>query len=217
MFHLCIFLFSAILFYVLTPGILLTIPKKSSKTVVALVHALVYATVWHFTHKIVWEATEGFAVVLTQAQKQQIEKMQRDALAKQQEEAQKARDAALQKAALPKAISQQDKELEQIRKDACSILGPNASAAEKQKQGYAKSALQNLGKQCDSPTIDPQRAKKMQEDYDKSIEKAKADAIKKAADEADYQKKIQEKIKTAVTIYKPPPLTTSPKKYYLQR
>jgi hypothetical protein len=54
------FLFSALLFFLLTPGILLTIPPKSSKTVVALVHALVYATVWHFTNKIVWEATEGF-------------------------------------------------------------------------------------------------------------------------------------------------------------
>ena len=54
------FLFSALLFFLLTPGILLTIPPKSSKTVVALVHALLYATVWHFTHKIVWDATEGF-------------------------------------------------------------------------------------------------------------------------------------------------------------
>ena len=60
MFHLYIFLFSALLFFVLTPGILLTIPPKSSKTVVALVHALVYATVWQFTNKIVWKATEGF-------------------------------------------------------------------------------------------------------------------------------------------------------------
>jgi hypothetical protein len=60
MFHLYIFLFSALLFFVLTPGILLTIPPKSSKTVVALVHALVYATVWQFTHKIVWDTTEGF-------------------------------------------------------------------------------------------------------------------------------------------------------------
>ena len=60
MFHLFIFLFSALLFFVLTPGILLTIPPKSSKTVVALVHALVYATILHFTHKIVWQATEGF-------------------------------------------------------------------------------------------------------------------------------------------------------------
>ena len=61
MFHLCILMFSAFLFYVLTPGILLTIPPKSSKKVVALVHALVFAIVWHFTHKIVWQASEGFS------------------------------------------------------------------------------------------------------------------------------------------------------------
>ena len=54
------FLFSVMLFFILTPGIALTIPPKSSKNVVALVHALVFAIVWHFTHKLVWHATEGF-------------------------------------------------------------------------------------------------------------------------------------------------------------
>jgi hypothetical protein len=61
MFHLCIFFFIAILFFILTPGILVTIPKKSSKTVVALVHALVFAIVLHFTHKIVFHGNERFA------------------------------------------------------------------------------------------------------------------------------------------------------------
>ena len=60
MFHLCMFIFSVMLFFILTPGIALTIPPKSSKSVVALVHALVFATVWHFTHKLVWHASEGF-------------------------------------------------------------------------------------------------------------------------------------------------------------
>ena len=62
MFHLYMFLFSTMLFYILTPGIAFTIPPKSSKNVVALVHAIVYATIWHFTHKFVWYATEGFEV-----------------------------------------------------------------------------------------------------------------------------------------------------------
>ena len=62
MFHLYMFLFSTMLFYILTPGIAFTIPSKSSKNIVALVHALVYATIWHFTHKFVWYATEGFEV-----------------------------------------------------------------------------------------------------------------------------------------------------------
>ena len=66
MFHLSMFLFSVILFFILSPGILFTIPLKISKNsksntyVIALVHALVFATVWHFTHKIIWKATEGF-------------------------------------------------------------------------------------------------------------------------------------------------------------
>ena len=62
MFHLYMFLFSALLFFVLTPGILITIPPKSSKKIVALVHALVFATIWHFTHKLVWYATESFGI-----------------------------------------------------------------------------------------------------------------------------------------------------------
>ena len=60
MFNLCIFLLSVLLFFVLTPGILLTIPPKSSKNVVAIVHALVFVIVWHFMSKIVWKETEGF-------------------------------------------------------------------------------------------------------------------------------------------------------------
>lgn len=51
---LIVSLYSAILFFVLVPGILLTLPKKGSKFVVAGVHALVFALVFHFTHKLVW-------------------------------------------------------------------------------------------------------------------------------------------------------------------
>ena len=55
------FIFSTILFFVLTPGIILTILPKSSKKIVALVHAFVFAVVLHFMNKIVWNLTEGFA------------------------------------------------------------------------------------------------------------------------------------------------------------
>jgi hypothetical protein len=44
----------AVLFFLLTPSILLRLPPKGSKYVVAFVHALVFATVFHFTHKFVW-------------------------------------------------------------------------------------------------------------------------------------------------------------------
>ena len=46
-------LYVAVLFFVLTPGILLSLPPGGSKMVVALVHAVVFAVVFHFTHKYV--------------------------------------------------------------------------------------------------------------------------------------------------------------------
>ena len=51
---LLVLLYIAILFFVLTPGILLTVPRKGSKYVVAAVHSLVFALVYYFTHKLVW-------------------------------------------------------------------------------------------------------------------------------------------------------------------
>ena len=60
MLNLCMFLFNILLFFVLTPGILLTIPSKSSKTTVTLVHAVIFALVLHLTNKLVWNVTEAF-------------------------------------------------------------------------------------------------------------------------------------------------------------
>jgi hypothetical protein len=48
-------LYLAVLFFVLTPGILLTLPKGGSKIVVAATHAVVFATVWYFTRRFVVE------------------------------------------------------------------------------------------------------------------------------------------------------------------
>jgi len=53
-----VLLYIAVLFFVLSPGILLSLPSGGSKTTVAAVHALVFALVFHFTHKIVWNATK---------------------------------------------------------------------------------------------------------------------------------------------------------------
>jgi hypothetical protein len=47
-------LYAAILFFILTPGILLSLPKGGSKFTVAGVHALVFAVIFHFTHKLIW-------------------------------------------------------------------------------------------------------------------------------------------------------------------
>ena len=60
MFHLCMFIFATLLFFVLTPGILLSLPPKSKPNTVALVHALVFALVWSLIYKMVWNITEGF-------------------------------------------------------------------------------------------------------------------------------------------------------------
>lgn len=55
------FAYAALLFIVLTPGVLLRLPMNGSKMTVALTHGLVFAVVWHFTHKMVWRALyEGF-------------------------------------------------------------------------------------------------------------------------------------------------------------
>jgi hypothetical protein len=53
------FVYAFLLFFVLTPGILLSLPPKGSKIVVALTHAFVFALVWHFTCKTVWRSTKG--------------------------------------------------------------------------------------------------------------------------------------------------------------
>jgi hypothetical protein len=47
------FLYSALLFFLLTPGILLTLPPKGKKMTVAAVHAVVFGLVWALTHKMV--------------------------------------------------------------------------------------------------------------------------------------------------------------------
>ncbi len=49
------FVFVALLFFVLTPGIVLTVPSGSSKTTVALTHAVVFAIIFTLTHKMVWD------------------------------------------------------------------------------------------------------------------------------------------------------------------
>jgi hypothetical protein len=47
------FIYAAVLFFVLTPGILLTLPPKGKKMTVAAVHALVFGLVWSFSHNLV--------------------------------------------------------------------------------------------------------------------------------------------------------------------
>ena len=56
-------LFVAALFFVLTPGILLSLPPNGSKVTVAITHAIVFAIVYCLTHKIVYAYLyEGFGL-----------------------------------------------------------------------------------------------------------------------------------------------------------
>jgi len=55
-------LYIALLFVLLTPGVLLRLPPKGSLLTVAIVHGLVFALVFHFTHRVVYRMSmEGFA------------------------------------------------------------------------------------------------------------------------------------------------------------
>jgi hypothetical protein len=56
MFDLCMFLFVAVLFFILTPGILLSLPPGGSLVAKAAFHGLVFALVYHLTHKMAWKA-----------------------------------------------------------------------------------------------------------------------------------------------------------------
>jgi hypothetical protein len=62
--NLIVVAYAAILFFVLTPGILVSLPPKSSKMMVAATHAIIFALVLGFTCKMVWKFSmrfEGFS------------------------------------------------------------------------------------------------------------------------------------------------------------
>jgi len=59
-------LYVAALFFVLTPGVLVSLPPGGKKMTVALVHAVVFAAVYQLTHKMVWRFLyEGFQGAVT--------------------------------------------------------------------------------------------------------------------------------------------------------
>jgi len=51
----------AFLFFLLTPGILLRLPKGGSKMMVAATHAVLFALVFHLVQTMVWKGMEGFS------------------------------------------------------------------------------------------------------------------------------------------------------------
>ena len=73
---LLVSLYAALLFFLLTPAILVSLPPKGGKFTVAAVHALVFALIFHFTHKIVWRfgvSLEGMAAGATTAAKKSVD------------------------------------------------------------------------------------------------------------------------------------------------
>jgi hypothetical protein len=56
-------IFSALLFFLLTPGILLSLPSKGGKYTVALVHAVVFAVIFYYTSGMVWRFFHPAVVV----------------------------------------------------------------------------------------------------------------------------------------------------------
>lgn len=60
MYNLYMALFVAVLFFLLTPGILLRLPPGGSKYTVAAVHAVVFVIVYHLTHKAVSNLAKSY-------------------------------------------------------------------------------------------------------------------------------------------------------------
>jgi len=65
MFHPLMSLFVVILFFILTPGVLFSFPKGGSLAMKAMAHAVIFALIYHLTHKMVWDmfygGVEGFS------------------------------------------------------------------------------------------------------------------------------------------------------------
>jgi hypothetical protein len=60
--NLAVAIYSAILFFILSPGVLLRLPSNGSKNTVAAVHALVFAVVLYFTAGFVWRWSMSMSI-----------------------------------------------------------------------------------------------------------------------------------------------------------
>ena len=52
-------LYSAILFFILTPNVLLRLPPKGSTMMVAFVHAVVFGIIFYFAHSLIMNLAGG--------------------------------------------------------------------------------------------------------------------------------------------------------------
>ena len=58
-------IFTIILFVLLVPGILFKIPANGSPLTVAIIHGLIFAFLYYFTHKIVLKMLSGSGVCIS--------------------------------------------------------------------------------------------------------------------------------------------------------
>ena len=55
--NILLFLILVVLFVLLTPGILVYLPPKSSKLTTAITHGVIFAIIWSLTHKFLMRTT----------------------------------------------------------------------------------------------------------------------------------------------------------------
>jgi hypothetical protein len=57
--NLLITIYLALLFFVLTPSVLIRLPTNGNKYIVAALHSIIFALIFHFTHNFIWKFTHG--------------------------------------------------------------------------------------------------------------------------------------------------------------
>jgi len=60
MYHIVVPIYATILFFILSPGVLLKLPSNGSTMTVALVHSLVFFLLFFFTHRYVYQMLTHF-------------------------------------------------------------------------------------------------------------------------------------------------------------
>lgn len=63
--NLIVALYAGVLFYLLTPNVLLRIPQKGSTKMVAFVHAVVFALLLFLTSKFVWMLSNNISSIFS--------------------------------------------------------------------------------------------------------------------------------------------------------
>jgi hypothetical protein len=53
--NIVVAIFLALLFFILTPGVVLRLPQNGGKLTVAFVHAIVFGIIVYFTEHLVWK------------------------------------------------------------------------------------------------------------------------------------------------------------------